>query len=281
MKRMTLFLLILSASAAVPQQQRVLLAVFAHPDDETFAGPVLARYAREGVKVCLAIATKDEKGADEHSPIPPGDPLAKARRAEAECACQKLGIEPPIFFDLNDGELGAMTHPLRKNIQAVADNTEKLIAQLHSEVVVTWGLEGGYGHPDHRLVSDAVSRVIQSMPPGVKLYYVGLTPKQAAPLNREWPPAVPWHTTDPSFLTVSVPFTKADQESARRALECHRTQFSSEVAQKLEKAVGEGWAGQVSFRARTSSSSLPCSEGSSQRRFDRRISGRLQSMTTR
>ncbi len=249
MKRMALFLLILSASAAVPQQQRVLLVVFAHPDDETFAGPVLARYAREGVKVYLAIATKGEKGADEHSPIPPGDPLAKARRAEAECACQKLGIEPPIFFDLNDGELGAMTNPLGKNIQAVADNTEKLIARLHSQVVVTWGPDGGYGHPDHRLVSDAVSQVIQSMPPGVKLYYVGLTPKQAAPLNREWPPAIPWHTTNPSFLTVSVPFTKADQESARRALECHKTQFSPEVAQKLEKAMDEGWAGQVSFRA--------------------------------
>jgi LmbE family N-acetylglucosaminyl deacetylase len=188
MKRMALFLLILSASAAEPQQQRVLLVVFAHPDDETFAGPVLARYAREGVKVYLAIATRGEKGADGRSPIPPGDPLAKARRAEAECACQKLGIEPPIFFDLNDGELGAMTNPLGKNIQAVADNTEKLIAQLHSQVVVTWGPDGGYGHPDHRLVSDAVSQVIQSMPPGVKLYYVGLTPKQAAPLNREWPP---------------------------------------------------------------------------------------------
>jgi LmbE family N-acetylglucosaminyl deacetylase len=249
MKRAALLLfLILNAGALLAQQQRVLLAIFAHPDDETFAGPVLARYAREGVKVYLAIATKGEKGADEHSPIPPGDALAKARRAEAECACQKLGLQPPIFFDLNDGELGAMTNPLGKNIQAVADNTEKLIEQLHPQVVVTWGPDGGYGHPDHRLVSDAVTQVVQAAPPGTKLYYVGLTPKQAAPVNREWPAAIQWHTTDPSFLTVNVSYTKADQDSARRALECHKTQFSPETIQKLEKAMDEGWAGQISFR---------------------------------
>ena len=249
MKRVLFLLLLWCASAAMAQHQRVLLAVFAHPDDETFAGPVLARYAREGVKVYLAIATKGEKGADEHSPIPPGEALAKARRAEAECACQRLGIEPPIFFDLNDGELGAMTNPLGKNIQSVANNTEKLIAQLHPQVIVTWGPDGGYGHPDHRLVSDAVTQVVQSLAPGVKLYYVGLTPKQAAPLNSQWPPEIPWHTTDPSFLTVNIAFTKADQESAHHALECHKTQFSPETTQKLEKAMEEGWAGQVSFRA--------------------------------
>jgi len=248
MKRAAFVFLLLSGSVALAQQQRVLLAVFAHPDDETFAGPVLARYAREGVKVYLAIATKGEKGADEHAPIPPGDALAKARRAEAECACQKLGLEAPIFFELNDGELGAMTNPLGKNIQAVADNTAKLIAQLHPQVIVTWGPDGGYGHPDHRLVSDAVTQVIQAVPPEIKLYYVGLTPKQAAPVNREWPPAIQWHTTDPSSLSVSISYTKADLDSAHRALECHKTQFSPETIQKLEKAMEEGWTGQISFR---------------------------------
>jgi len=248
MKRMAFLLFLLISRVTVAQQQRVLLAVFAHPDDETFAGPVLARYAREGVKVYLAIATKGEKGADEHAPIPPGEALAKARRAEAECACQKLGVQPPIFFDLNDGELGAMTNPLGKNIQAVADNTEKLIAQLHPQVIVTWGPDGGYGHPDHRLVSDAVTQVIQAAPPGVKLYYVALSPQQAAPVNREWPPAIQWHATDPRYLTASVSYTKADLENAHRALECHKTQFSPETIQKLENAMQEGWAGQVSFR---------------------------------
>src|SRR5437868_9031723 len=145
----------LFAQQGVSSNAQVLLAVFAHPDDEVFAGPTLTRYGREGVRVYLAIATKGEKGANEFAKIPAGEPLAAARRAEATCACQQLGIEAPIFFNLNDGELGAITNPLAKNIHAVADNVQKLIGELHPQVIVTWGPDGGYGHPDHRLVSDA------------------------------------------------------------------------------------------------------------------------------
>ncbi len=56
-------LLLTTLSPGAEKRPRVILAVFAHPDDEAFVGPVLARYAREGVKVYLAIATKGEKGA--------------------------------------------------------------------------------------------------------------------------------------------------------------------------------------------------------------------------
>src|SRR5215472_16440924 len=94
------FLLLLFSTASVEAQQRprVILAVFAHPDDETTVSPMLARYAREGVKVYLAIATKGEKGANEHAGIPAGEPLANVRREEIVCACKQLGIEPPILF---------------------------------------------------------------------------------------------------------------------------------------------------------------------------------------
>jgi LmbE family N-acetylglucosaminyl deacetylase len=245
-----IFLLAATMPSAFSAEQhpRVLLAVFAHPDDETFVGPVLARYAREGVKVYLAIATKGEKGANEHAKIPAGDALAQARHGEAICACKHLGIEPPIFFDLNDGELGAMTNPLAKNVHAVADNVEKLIAQLHPQVVVTWGAVGGYGHPDHRLVSDAVTQVIQARKSEIKLYYAALTPEQAKPVNQSWPAAIPWHTTDPAYAPVSIAYTKKDQEAFHQGLECHKSQFTAEEMQQLEKAMDEGWSGQVAFR---------------------------------
>ena len=173
MKRVAFFTSLYFATTLFPQttpQPRILLAVTAHPDDEAFMGPILARYAREGVKVYLAIATKGEKGANEFAKIPAGDALADARRAEATCACKELGIESPIFFNLNDGELGALTEPLAKNIHAVAYNVEKLVDQLHPQVILTWGPEGGYGHPDHRLVSDAVTQVVQSLHSSIKLY---------------------------------------------------------------------------------------------------------------
>jgi LmbE family N-acetylglucosaminyl deacetylase len=182
----------LFAQQAPPPHTRVLLAAFAHPDDETFAGPTLTRYAREGVHVYLAIATKGEKGATDFAKISVGESLAAARRAEATCACRELGIEPPILFNLNDGELGAVTNPLAKNIHSVADSVQRLIDQLHPQVIITWGPDGGYGHPDHRLVSDAVTQVVQSQKSDIKLYYPGLTPAQAKPLNAIWPASLPF-----------------------------------------------------------------------------------------
>ena len=58
-----LFAAVLLAQQAPAPHSRVLLAVFAHTDDEVFAGPTLTRYSREGVHVYLAIATKGEKGS--------------------------------------------------------------------------------------------------------------------------------------------------------------------------------------------------------------------------
>ncbi len=241
-----LFLLLASVAAVAQKPQHVILAVFAHPDDETTVSPVLARYAREGNKVYLAIATKGEKGTNPRAGIPAGDALAKVRSDEAACACRQLGIEPPIPFGLNDGELGALATPLGRDIQQVADRVEKLIADLHPDLVLTWGPDGGYGHPDHRLVGNAVTQAIQSSKTNVKLYYVGFSPDQLKFINEVWP--MKWHTTDPAYLTVNVPFSKDDQAAYHRALECHKSQFSPEEAQKFESALDRGWNGTVSFR---------------------------------
>jgi len=250
MRHAILAMLLACATTAVAQQQtRTLVAVFAHPDDETFVGPVLARYAREGAKVYLAIATKGEKGTNDRARIPSGDRLAKIRREEATCACKQLGIEPPIFFELSDGELGAMTNPLGRNVQSVADKLQDLIAKLHPQVIVTWGPEGGYGHPDHRLVSDAVTQVVQSAKSDVKLLYAGMSPEQAKTLNTIWGSSgFYWHATDAAYLTVRVPVTKADLAAYHRALECHPSQFAREEMQELEKALDTAWESGVWFR---------------------------------
>lgn len=248
MKRIAWILLLLCGSSFAQSSSKVLLAVFAHPDDETLVGPVLARYAREGAKVYLAIATKGEKGTNDRAGIPAGEPLAKLRREEAACACKQLGIEAPIFFELNDGELGAIANPLGHNIQAVADNVANLIGTLHPAAVVTWGADGGYGHPDHRLVSDAVTQAVQASNNIAKLFYVGFSPEAVTALNKVWPASMAWHATDASYLTVRVAFSEADQRAYRRALDCHKSQFSPEEAKKFADALDAGAQHTVLFR---------------------------------
>jgi len=90
------------ARATVEGPPKTVLAVFAHPDDEVFVGPLLAHYARQGAKVHLAIVTDGEKGTSPHAGIPAGPELASVR---AEVA-QEIG---------------------------------KLMARLRPDVVITWG----------------------------------------------------------------------------------------------------------------------------------------------
>ena len=76
---------------------KTLVAVFAHADDEGGAAPILARYAREGAKVYLIIATDGAQGGA-HTSIPRGPELARVRSEEARCATDALGIHPPILL---------------------------------------------------------------------------------------------------------------------------------------------------------------------------------------
>jgi hypothetical protein len=76
---------------------RTLVAVWAHADDKTPVGPVLARYAREGVKVYMIITTDGSQGAANTS-VPRGPEIAKLRVEEARCSAQALGIQPPILL---------------------------------------------------------------------------------------------------------------------------------------------------------------------------------------
>ena len=251
MKRARFLALVLCIGAVVEaaQRPRVILAVVAHPDDETFAGPILAHYAHEGVRVYLAIATNGETGVREHAGIPAGEQLAKVRREEAVCACRALGILAPIFFDLANGQIGAVTTPKGQNVQIAADKVENLISQLHPDVVITWGPDGGYGHPDHRLVSSAVTQIIQSSKDSAGLLYVSFSTNQAKLLNESDNPwRLNWHATDPSYLTVRVPFASRDELAYHNALECHKSQFTTEEMQKLERDLDRVWSGSVLFR---------------------------------
>src|SRR5437868_6312304 len=82
-----------------------ILAVFAHPDDETTVGALLAHYAALGHPVHLATLTSGGKGTRLHAGIPAGPALERAREAELTCAAQALGLPPPIPLRFEDARL--------------------------------------------------------------------------------------------------------------------------------------------------------------------------------
>lgn len=117
-----------------------LLAIFAHPDDESYrAGGTLTLLAQKGVQVWVLCATRGELGILDLGPEETGE----IRQTEIECACRALGINSPLFLDYRDGTL-AQVEEARAVGQVV-----QVIRKLRPEVLLTWPPSGVSGHSDH------------------------------------------------------------------------------------------------------------------------------------
>jgi LmbE family N-acetylglucosaminyl deacetylase len=219
-----------------------LVAVFAHPDDERIVGPLLARYAREGNDVYLVIATDGRKGVRDHAGIPAGDSLAHVRSEEARCAARQLGIHPPILLGFEDAGLATFA-----SLEGLEAKVDSVLRALQPDAVISFGPEGGTGHPDHRLVGDVVTQVVQSGGSSISqaLYYPSLPTERMT----DAPAAQPTIATLPQrYLTVAVPFTPADLEAGRRSFACHRTQYTQSEMDAINRYLAHGWGGTVHLR---------------------------------
>ena len=126
-----------------------LLAIFPHPDDETLGlGSTLARYAAEGVETYLICATRGERGWFESEGPDPGlEGVARIREAELHCASEHLGIQEVSFLDYIDGDVD------QAKPEEIIAKLVTHIRRIKPNVVVTFGPDGAYGHPDHIALS--------------------------------------------------------------------------------------------------------------------------------
>lgn len=125
--------------------QLKLLAVFAHPDDESMGmGGTLAKYFAEGVETHLICASRGERGwAGEPQHNPGLKRLGEIRTKELENAVAVLGMSSLSFLDYIDGDVDKANH---------AEAIKKIVTYIHKikpQVVVTFPSDGNYGHPDH------------------------------------------------------------------------------------------------------------------------------------
>jgi LmbE family N-acetylglucosaminyl deacetylase len=233
------------AQSNPPAGSRTLLAVFAHPDDETMAGPLLAHYAGQpGTRVYVAVVTNGEKGVTPFANIPAGEQLAAARAKEAACACDALGAEAPILMGLPDGGLNTS-----QILAEMATKLKAVIDKVRPDAIVTWGPDGGYGHPDHRLVSAVATQVVQSGGTTRLLYYVGL-PKsrlESDAMKALRFPA-PFTPVVDEVLTTRVPYTEADAQRARQSLKCHKSQFTPQAMETISSLTEKIHAGEMHLR---------------------------------
>jgi LmbE family N-acetylglucosaminyl deacetylase len=252
-------LLLLSASAAAGQNtaptstsgaeggtRRTLLAIFAHPDDESTVSPVLAKYAAEGVTVHLAVATDGRLGVTQHAGIPAGDRLAAVRSEELKCAAEKLGIQPPITFGLHDQlKTGEGFQAFQEQLRTLRDNVTRLFTTLKPDVILTWNASGWTGHPDHRLVGSVVTEVFvgQAWEKPTQLYYAGI-PTGSLPAGAP----IQLATVDPRYLTVRIPVSEADYGKAKASWLCHKSQYTPETIEGMHQMIKTSLKGTTYFQ---------------------------------
>lgn len=122
-----------------------ILAVFAHPDDETYlCGGLMARAVRAGDRVVCVTATRGELGSPDEERWPSGPELARVRTKEMESALAVLGVTEHHWLDYPDGGCADVDQD-----EAVRRVTE-LMREARPDTVLTFGPDGMTGHDDHK-----------------------------------------------------------------------------------------------------------------------------------
>ncbi|MEK3764551.1 MULTISPECIES: bacillithiol biosynthesis deacetylase BshB2 [unclassified Solibacillus] len=148
------------------QEERHVLVVYPHPDDEAFSvAGTLRLYHNMGVPVTYACLTLGEMGRNlGNPPFATRESLPEIRRKELMAACEAMGIEDLRMMGLRDKTVEFEDD--EKMIKLVTD----LIVELNPSLIFTF-LPGFAVHPDHeatgRAVVEAVRRIDKQYRPRI------------------------------------------------------------------------------------------------------------------
>ena len=248
---------------------RTVLAVFAHPDDESLAcGGTLARLSDAGARVILLCASRGNRGfVSDPALVPDGD-LGRVRANELREAAHALGGAEVLIFDHPDGNLRWADVPeLHAEIVSA-------IREYRPDAVITFAEDGLYGHLDHIGVHERTCTAVRSLGDHApSLYYVTM-PKGVmrevveAAIAKGWarPSSGFWSIVPDAFgIAVRRPSFVVDVRAwvshKLAALRCHGTQMgaNSPFAQ-IDEADARRWLGIEQFRRARPHSGVPLLE---------------------
>lgn len=243
-----------------------MMCVLAHPDDESLGfGGTLARYSEEGVQTYLLTATRGERGRYYEPEQMPGlEVVGRTRETELRRAANVLGVHETSLLGYIDGDLD-QADPRKIENQIAAH-----IRRVRPQLVLTFGPDGAYGHPDHIAVSQFTSAAIvlaadpsmrvrsDSEPHRVsKLYHMAWSARKWGAyqrvfkkltshvdgVERETVPCPDWQIT-------TVLDTASYWETVWRAVQCHNTQISSygSLSKLTDEQHRELWGTQEYYR---------------------------------
>lgn len=236
---------------------RTVLAVFAHPDDESLAcGGTLARLADAGARVVLICGSRGESGSISDPTLVDGEDLGAVRTRELAAAARVLGIADVIVLSHPDGDLRW------DDVPEFHSEIVNAIEQYKPAAVITFAEDGLYWHLDHIGVHERTYTAVKSFgrdaPP---LYYVTM-PKgimrsiveAAHGKGGAAPDSSFWGIEPDAFGDEAIPATFAIDvrewiTRKLQALRCHRTQMgTNNPIAWIDENEARQWLGAEYFR---------------------------------
>ncbi len=156
----------------VKNNELTLLAVHAHPDDESIStGGILAKYSAMGLRTILAYGTGGEAGDilnPEFVAPKPGLTIKEIRAIELEAAIKVLAVETVYFLGYRDSGMAGSSENYHPQSFAQADIREatarlvEIIRRVRPHVMVTYNEKGTYLHPDHIMANRVTLRAFHA-----------------------------------------------------------------------------------------------------------------------
>ena len=200
-------------------QEKTILAILAHPDDESAIAEVLIKYERLGHKVFLIIATDGKYGTRATS-IPEGDSLGTIRKEESICACRIMGIEPPIFLGIDRLDTKTSVRSYFNSHNQLRDLLSEKISAINPDFIITFGPDGDTHHAEHIVVGGAVTEVIlqNSWVEKYPLYYIAYEQTSSGIEGVGY--------MDPKYINVEISYSQEEELLGLEAYKCYATQYT-------------------------------------------------------
>jgi len=199
-------------------------------------GTVIVRHVASGTQVHLLCVTRGGAG---WNGLPPGrrpEELTAIRTEELERAAGVLGLASVELWDYPDGGVPACDQ------DEITSRIRDAVGRLDPEVVLGWGPDGGYGHPDHIAVGACTDAALAGS--GRALYHLAFDTNAADAIG-EWVARVAPQSgmqvagiERPDVIFEPAP---AELETIKRAVECHQSQLSPMYRALLDDEAAFYW----------------------------------------
>ncbi len=145
------------------QQKPALVAIFAHPDDESFGPSGTLHLYTKTHDVYIICATRGDAG--ENHTAGEASELGLIREQELRDSSEAIGVKNVFFLDYKDGCLcNSIYHQVAKDLQNILD-------EIKPEILITYEYRGVSGHIDHVFMAMVTSYVFERVEYAKELHF--------------------------------------------------------------------------------------------------------------